>query len=142
MGNTDGRCVCSSGFSGADCASTLTVIHSGTPRNGTVQQNHWHYYKYSAPTTLSSITAELYEFNTQGYVQLYILQGSAPSLLEYAYHDSSPERALHNIYFQIDGSGDHYWYIGVYGSTFIPIQSEASYELLGMIYLMIHDQQH
>jgi len=126
----NGRCSCDAGFAGLDCASTLERIYSGTPENGTIGVNEWAYYKYSAPNSKSSITLNLYEWETVGYVQVYISQGVPPTLTDFDYCEVTSTKALHNIYFRTDGEGDLNWYIGVYGSSFIPIQSRTSYGIL------------
>ena len=97
--------------------------------DGSVASNGWIYYKYTVPASHTSITVEAMEMETQGYVNLYIKRGAPPTLLDSDYSDLITAK-YHNLYFQLDGTqGDLDFYIGVYGTTFIPLQAVASFRI-------------
>jgi len=125
-----GRCACSSGFAGQDCSSPLERIRSGDFLDGSVGQNKWHYYKYTAPSSHTSITVELVETQTEGYLQLYGLEGAPPELSGFQYSDVE-QSSLHNIYMLFDGTEDvdHDFYFGVYGSSLVALGNPAPYKI-------------
>lgn len=110
----------------------MTRIHSGDEVSDNVGQNAWHYYKYTIPSHMTSVTIELLETNSEGYLAVYVLEGAPPELTGYQYSEDSLN-ALHTLYFLFDGSADidHDFYIGIYGTSRVPIQSTAEYELFG-----------
>jgi hypothetical protein len=126
----NGRCACSSGYAGQDCSSPLSRIHSGDLLEGTIGQNKWHYYKYTAPSVHTSITVELIEVETEGYMGLYMAEGAPPELTGSQYSDTEASN-LHNIYFLFDGTNevDHDFYIGVYGNSHVTLGNPSPYKI-------------
>jgi hypothetical protein len=112
--------------------SALVRIHSKDLMEGTIGQNKWSYYKFTAPDSQTSITVELIEVETEGYLSLFVLQGAPPELTGSQYSDGETSR-LHNIYFRYNGNdnSDHDFYIGVYGTALVPLGSPVPYKVFG-----------
>jgi len=117
-----GRCDCDAGFAGEDCGSPLFHLSNGIPRQTNITLNQWQYYKFEVPSVPSSLTVEVAEFNTTGTLWVYVNQGAPPTLSDFDYIDSSHESHFHTIYFKTHGdSEDVNYYIGVYGSPYVPV---------------------
>jgi len=128
--SNSGRCSCNSGFAGNDCGSPLYRIHSGELVTGTVNNNHWIYYKYTAPSVKSSITVELLETSSQGYLWLYLAHAVPPSQSENDMSDTT-HSASHTLHELIDNSNsDSDYYIGVYGSPFLPLSIPCDFQII------------
>jgi len=128
--SNSGRCSCNSGFAGNDCGAPLYRIHSGELISDTITNNNWIYYKYTAPSSKSSITVELLESDTQGYIWLYLAHGVPPSQIENEANDET-QKASHTIHEIIDNeNSDSDYYIGVYGSPFLPLTIPCDFQIV------------
>jgi hypothetical protein len=128
--SSGGRCSCNSGFAGDDCGSPLYRIHSGELLSGTVTNNNWIYYKYTAPSSKTSITIEMIESETSGYLWLYLSHGVPPSQLQYGFSDVTQSSA-HTIHEIVDNENtDSDYYIGVYGSPYLPMTIQCDFQIV------------
>jgi len=125
-----GRCACNDGFAGQNCASPLERIRSKDYLSDSIGQSKWHYYKFTAPSVYTSISVALIEQETSGSLELYVLEGAPPELTGAQYSDTTLS-STHSVYFRYDGTedNDHDFYIGVYGTSLVPMGSPVPYSV-------------
>ena len=103
-------------------------IRSKDYLSDSIGQSKWHYYKFTAPSVHTSISVALIEQETSGSLELYVLEGAPPELTGAQYSDTTLS-STHSVYFLYDGTedNDHDFYIGVYGTSLVPMGFPVPY---------------
>ena len=106
--------------------------------SSSIHSTFWHYFKYTIDESVSitSITVSLKEVSSTGYINVFLQRGSLPTLTEFLDADLDQSTSVHSVY-SVYTSGSRDFYIGVYGSSFIPFSQSFSYKLGGLLFFFI-----
>jgi len=128
----NGRCDCSGGWAGIDCASPLHHLSNGIPRSGeSVAMNSWQYYKFEVVADASYLTVMAVETRTVGNIWLYVNQGAPPTLSDYTGSHTELDTPSHAVYFRTNAAGqDQNYYVGIYGSPLASGVSDIPYTVI------------
>lgn len=134
--NSEGHCLCSTGFAGEACEYTVTSLSNnaakGQSGNISLSNNEWNYYSIAPIPGSTSLHILMKELSTSGYVWLFSGK-EVPTLRHYDLSDESIASDLHKIKMDLNATQteNSIYYIGVYGNPFLPSDSTASYEIVG-----------
>jgi len=125
----NGVCQCAPNWSGPACNQGLITLASNVPVRASVNSSLFNYYQFTS--TGSSIQFLVTETSTVGQVWLYVRALAQPTLLVYDAKDTSLTSASHvAVIHPTFPTVNTTYYIGVYGSPYVPLSRPAAYSVL------------
>jgi len=118
--STSGRCICDQGWTGMYCEERTNTLRNGVPvLNQTIMEGDWHYYQFTLVNATSQLNAVIKEYDSEGFVWLFVAAGGNPSLISYDEADTETNTAIHRIKIEFETPRiNTQFFIGVYGSPF------------------------
>jgi len=128
------RCECVEEWVGESCFYPLQVFAGiSSIASGSISSNFWNYYKFTIDPSvqITSITVSVKEIASTGFINVYLQRGYLPTLTDYIDSDTNQSTNVHSVYsiLNSDPNGNRDFYIGVYGTNFIPLDSSFPYKI-------------
>jgi len=121
-------CICDNGWVGTACDQKTDIIQSGEVITGlNITTTSWNYFRLYANTSLVSIS--LREQQTVGVLWLFASQKKNPTLGKHEEADMNTNTNFHEVHFAFKSQKQRVFYIGVYGSIYVPEGAAAGYSI-------------
>ena len=95
---------------------------------GTIATTNWIFYHLKVPEGVTSLSVSLSEEDDRGYLALYLNGGSIPSLTTF-YSSTTGYSKVKNVYYVVNSGETRDYFIGVYGTSLLPLSKTASFKL-------------
>jgi Bacterial pre-peptidase C-terminal domain/EGF-like domain len=123
--DSQGHCLCASGWAGVDCSSSATALQANTVATSSVGYNRWKYFTFNVQDAVA-MHIQVKEKSFSGFLWMFVNKGT-PDLRNYEWADTATAENIHRVTAShSDGTVMNGIYtIGVYGNPYMPDDNQV-----------------